>query len=184
MNEVEKNRVLINKACKDTYDKYGVNQLVEAIKQITQNHNPGYFSGLDNRMNMQYIPVEEISKYILSTILTASVIKTKKGFAGLLAKTTNNIGEMTADDIEIVLNKQVANYGVQKTTNDVNNALKTNNVLGNKTIETFVYNRYAHQSINGKDFIEFEVNDPHVQEINNSIYQNSNYYSISVPNYK
>ena len=175
MTNIEQNHAFINKACKETLDKYGDKQVSFAMKELLQNNNPKCFTGSDNKANMFNIPKEEIEKYMLFSILTNLVVKTKKGYAQLLAPTTYNVNDMSVDDVALMLEEQTKNYGTGKVLNDMEGILKTDNVLGNKIVDTFIDKRYYNPQITENDFLSAQFNDPYVQQLYNSIYSDNSY---------
>ena len=171
MTKDNQTKFFINKACQETYDKYGSNQLSEALKQYITNANPNYFTGKDNKQNIVKINPKDISKHIMYTLLEANEIKTNKGYARILS-TSNPDGVLYADNVENILYNYMSTYGPEQTTEVINDSLANNEKFGHELINSFVHERYSNPSLTNQDYLEFEANNPNFSQeynVNSSV---------------
>jgi len=172
-------KLQIDKACQETLAKYGEPQVAEAMKQLIRNDNPLYFTGRDNKENMDNLDKAELCNFMFESIVEGRLLKESRHYALLLGTNKRDIASMDFDEIELYLTKCYENGYVSELSSYIHQGINNSEKSTDNIINAFVHFRYNSHNLSPQELLDFEANTLEGAEISNTFSNILNYKTNS-----
>ena len=146
----------VDKACQETLAKYGEPQVAEAMKQLIRNDNPLYFTGRDNKENMDNLDKAELCNFMFESIVEGRLLKESRHYALLLGTKERDVSKMDYDEIELYLTKCYESGYVSELSSYIHQGIYNSEKSTDNIINAFVHFRYNSHNLSPQELLDFE----------------------------